>query len=144
MMPVIEVHNATIASPGSRVLFSGLNMAVSTERVALIGRNGVGKSTLLAVLAREAEVQSGRVLVRGHVHHVPQLLDVRTVRTGFAALDDHAQANVEKEWRRLSHQPFSDVMNAPGIITRWSSWRKALAPGAGTRPCRARRSAMSQ
>jgi ATPase subunit of ABC transporter with duplicated ATPase domains len=47
--------NATITAPGGRVLFAELTMQLARgERVALVGRNGVGKSTLLAHVAESA------------------------------------------------------------------------------------------
>ena len=64
MNALLEVSDATIGTPGGRPLFDGLSLRLSRERVALIGRNGVGKSTLLAVLAGAAEAQAGRVRTR--------------------------------------------------------------------------------
>ncbi len=72
--PLLEIAGATIAAPGGRPLFDGLCLRLSRERVALVGRNGVGKSTLLAVLAGDAEVQRGRVETRSKPHLVPQVL----------------------------------------------------------------------
>ena len=72
MTPLLELSDVTIVAPGGRPLFDGIRMQVGHERVALIGRNGVGKSTLLAVLAGETEPHGGRVRVRGKRHHVPR------------------------------------------------------------------------
>ncbi len=74
MNALLELSQITIVSPGNRTLFEGMNLRLGHERVALIGRNGVGKSTLLAVLAGEEEPQSGRVRVRGKPCFVPQAL----------------------------------------------------------------------
>lgn len=51
MRPLIETSELSISMPTGRPLFGGLTMRLSSERVALIGRNGVGKSTLLELLA---------------------------------------------------------------------------------------------
>lgn len=75
MRTLVHVSEARILTPGGRALFDGLNMQLSNERVALIGRNGVGKSSLLAVLAGVADVQSGRVKLHGKVHWVPQMVN---------------------------------------------------------------------
>ncbi len=72
MKTLIQVRDACITTPSGRPLFEGLNVQLSREHIALIGRNGVGKSSLLAVLAGEADVQSGRVKLHGKVHWVPQ------------------------------------------------------------------------
>ena len=72
MTPLLELSDVTIVTPAGRTLFDGIRLRIGRERVALIGRNGVGKSTLLAVLAGDAEPQAGRVRARGRPHYVPQ------------------------------------------------------------------------
>jgi ATPase subunit of ABC transporter with duplicated ATPase domains len=69
---VVEIRGATIVTPGGRTLFAGLTLGLSRERVALVGRNGVGKSMLLTVLAGDAEPERGEVAVTGRSVFVPQ------------------------------------------------------------------------
>jgi ATPase subunit of ABC transporter with duplicated ATPase domains len=80
MTAQIEVSGATICAPGGRTLFDGLTLRLSHEHVALIGRNGVGKSTLLAVLAGTGDVQAGRVRTSSAPHFVPQVLRAGSAR----------------------------------------------------------------
>jgi ATPase subunit of ABC transporter with duplicated ATPase domains len=75
----VEVSGATICAPGGRPLFDGLTLQLSREHVAIIGRNGVGKSTLLAVLAGAAEVDAGHVKTSSPPHFVPQVLRAGSV-----------------------------------------------------------------
>ena len=72
MTALLELSGVTIVTPAGRPLFDGLNMRLDRDRVALIGRNGVGKSTLLAVLAGDAEPHAGRVKARSEPWYVPQ------------------------------------------------------------------------
>jgi ATPase subunit of ABC transporter with duplicated ATPase domains len=81
MKALIEVSAATIGTPTHRPLFDRLDLCLSRERVALIGRNGVGKSTLLAVLAGEVEPQTGLVRTASRPHFVPQALSLGTTMT---------------------------------------------------------------
>jgi ATPase subunit of ABC transporter with duplicated ATPase domains len=74
MKTLVEIANATICAPGGRTLFEGLSMRLSREHVALIGHNGVGKSTLLEVLAGVREAQAGAVKTSSAPHFVPQAL----------------------------------------------------------------------
>jgi ABC transport system ATP-binding/permease protein len=47
---------------GQRLLLNGVSAGVAVgERIGVVGRNGVGKSTLLALLARTEQPDSGRV-----------------------------------------------------------------------------------
>lgn len=55
-----------------RWLFRGLNLRLDQEKVALIGRNGVGKSTLLQTLAGQARPTEGRVVGYGPLAFVSQ------------------------------------------------------------------------
>lgn len=83
MKTLVQVKDARITTPSGRPLFEGLNVQLSREHVALIGRNGVGKSSLLEVLAGEADVQSGRVKLLGKVHWVPQRVATNTALMSY-------------------------------------------------------------
>ena len=58
-------------------MFAQLDLRIEREHVALVGRNGVGKSTLLAILSGISEPDAGRVIARGPRHFVAQT-DQRT------------------------------------------------------------------
>ncbi|MDD5605305.1 MAG: ABC-F family ATP-binding cassette domain-containing protein [Dehalococcoidales bacterium] len=52
-------------SYGSRELFSGINLTIgANERIALIGANGTGKTTLFDIIAGRASPDSGQVTLR--------------------------------------------------------------------------------
>jgi len=68
----IELTNVSVKTPTGRALFEGLSLSIADEHVALVGRNGVGKSTLLALLAGSSEASTGRVTVRSKPHYLPQ------------------------------------------------------------------------
>ena len=44
---LVKVENLDVSTPGGRQLFQDLNVEISDDQVAMIGRNGVGKTTLL-------------------------------------------------------------------------------------------------
>ena len=53
-MSHIAVSNLAYAHPGGDLLFEGVSFNVAPgEHVGLVGANGVGKSTLLKILAGE-------------------------------------------------------------------------------------------
>lgn len=78
MPALLEMIEVSVTTPTGRPLFKDLNLSLGTEHVALVGRNGVGKSTLLALLAGATSPTSGRVVVRGSLHYVPQADDDTT------------------------------------------------------------------
>jgi ATP-binding cassette subfamily F protein 3 len=55
---------------GQRVLFAGVNLVLRRgERVALIGANGTGKTTLLRIITGEQEPTAGSVRLGANVHY---------------------------------------------------------------------------
>ena len=66
-MPLIKLENANLAF-GHVPLLDKANLQIDAgERVCLVGRNGVGKSTLLKVLNKTINLDDGEVW------HKPQL-----------------------------------------------------------------------
>jgi ATPase subunit of ABC transporter with duplicated ATPase domains len=75
MTVLIELTDVSFKTPSGRAIFEGLNLCAGDEHVALVGRNGVGKSTLLSILAGQLQATSGVVERRGQLHYVPQIDD---------------------------------------------------------------------
>ncbi|HNP48370.1 MAG TPA: ABC-F family ATP-binding cassette domain-containing protein [Bacteroidia bacterium] len=63
-MNLLSVENLS-KSYGEKILFNGINFGISKgEKVALIARNGTGKTTLLRILAGQDLADSGEVTLR--------------------------------------------------------------------------------
>src|ERR671914_206089 len=74
-MGYIEVANLTFSLPGGRTLFADLSFRVPSGRHgALIGANGVGKTTILRLLAGEEQAQGGAVVLDGTVAYMRQFV----------------------------------------------------------------------
>lgn len=59
--PILEVKGLSLRTPEGRPLIRQLNMVLNQDKVALIGRNGVGKTTLLKVLTGNLDPHLGQV-----------------------------------------------------------------------------------
>lgn len=81
--PYLLVENLT-KSVGSKVLFNNISFAVNKgQRIALIARNGIGKSTLLDILMGNTDYDSGKITWRKDlkVKYLPQkLMDKETMK----------------------------------------------------------------
>jgi ATPase subunit of ABC transporter with duplicated ATPase domains len=64
-MPAISLHQLSYRTPDGRTLFEHLDLGFGPLRTGLVGRNGVGKSTLLSLIAGERLPSSGTVSVDG-------------------------------------------------------------------------------
>lgn len=80
LQPSVVFVDATFAWADGSPVLDGVTTAF-TGRTGLIGRNGVGKSTLLRLIGGQLRPTSGRVVVEGDVGVLPQHLPLRTTET---------------------------------------------------------------
>ena len=93
-MGSIQVSHLGWRRPGGATLLDDVSFHVGDgERVALVGANGVGKTTLLRIIDGELRPTSGTVAIDGHVGVMRQLVGmagdrttVRELLTGLAPL----------------------------------------------------------
>ncbi len=72
-MAHIAVSDLAFAHPGGELLFEGVSFRLAPgDHAGLVGVNGVGKSTLLRVLAGELPAAEGAATAGGRVAHMPQ------------------------------------------------------------------------
>lgn len=87
-MPFLSVHDLSFRLPDGRTLFRNVDLSFGPERTGLVGHNGVGKSTLLSLLAGEATPATGAVRGEGRVALLRQIPDAgegRSVADLFGA-----------------------------------------------------------
>lgn len=72
----ITLSNLLWSTPDGRTVLSGLDLHFGKERVGLVGRNGVGKTTLLKLIAGGLSSQSGNIAINGSVGVLRQSLQV--------------------------------------------------------------------
>lgn len=79
--PIISFSDASFGYPGGPILFKNLNFGIDLDsRIAMVGPNGIGKSTILNLIAGELQPSSGTVFRSAKVriavfsqHHVDGL-----------------------------------------------------------------------
>ena len=67
MTAFITLSGLACRTPDGRALFSNLDLAIGAERIGLVGRNGVGKTSLLRLILGEAAPAAGAVSVNGTI-----------------------------------------------------------------------------
>ncbi len=124
MTTVIQTASLT-ATYGDRVLFTGLTLSLEGEKVALVGRNGMGKSTLLALLAGETSPDQGTVTRLGRVALVPQRVPDGAGSPGERRVEHLREAFASQADLLLLDEPTQDLDEAAvewllGELSRWS------------------------
>lgn len=71
---MLILQNLTYIHPGKDLLFDNINFTVSDRnKVAVVGNNGTGKSTLLKIIAGEWQPSGGLLKVDAMPYYVPQI-----------------------------------------------------------------------
>ncbi|WP_289295302.1 ABC-F family ATP-binding cassette domain-containing protein [uncultured Reyranella sp.] len=75
-MPSITLSGLAASTPDGRPLFSDIDLSFDAGRTGLVGRNGVGKTTLLRMIAGILPPQRGSLSVNGTVGLLRQTVQV--------------------------------------------------------------------
>lgn len=131
----ITLSHLTLSAPDGRVLLSNIDLSFGPERTGLVGRNGVGKTTLLGLIAGARAPQSGTISVQGRVAMLHQTVQVqpdecvvdlfgardalatlRRAEQGVASTEELADIDWTLDTRiasALARVGLSDVIDAP-------------------------------
>ncbi|NEU94949.1 ABC-F family ATP-binding cassette domain-containing protein [Bradyrhizobium uaiense] len=146
----IALSNLTLSAPDGRVLLSNIDFNFTPERTGLVGRNGVGKTTLLDLIAGRRTPQSGAVSVQGRIgmlHQTVQmapdecvidlfdarhtLAALRRAEQGLAATEELADVDWTLDTRiaaALARVGLNDVLDAPlAMLSGGQATRARLA-----------------
>jgi ATP-binding cassette subfamily F protein uup len=131
--PLIQLNNISLTF-GQNPLFSNVNLVVDrADRIALVGRNGCGKSTLMKVLAGSVEADFGsRIMSPGtNLSYMEQDPDMRNFSTlgdyASSSLTSHETYKLEAFSSGLKLNLDSPVVSASGGEKRRASLAKLLA-----------------
>ncbi|WP_425613676.1 ABC-F family ATP-binding cassette domain-containing protein [Anatilimnocola sp. NA78] len=90
MSASISLFDLAWSAPNCPPLFARLNLTFGPTRTGLVGRNGVGKTTLLKLIAGELRPQAGKVVVsgqRGFLRQTVQVDPEETIADLFGAAE---------------------------------------------------------
>jgi ATPase subunit of ABC transporter with duplicated ATPase domains len=94
----LQIYDFSYTHPNKDLLFSDINLTVNNhEKTALIGNNGVGKSTLLKIIAGELQPSNGQISVETQPYYVPQIFGQFNHLTIAQALRIEDKLNALKE-----------------------------------------------
>ncbi|MCO4294416.1 ATP-binding cassette domain-containing protein [Solitalea sp. MAHUQ-68] len=71
---MLILQNISYVHPNKDLLFVNLNLSLEhKDKIALIGNNGTGKSTLLKIIANELQPTQGQLRVESLPYYIPQI-----------------------------------------------------------------------
>jgi len=119
-MSLISLNEIRL-SFGGPLLFDDLNLQIEQgERVALIGRNGVGKTSLMKVIAGDLDIHDGKISYQKGItvthlpQEIPKNLEGKTFDIVLSGLGDRAK--LISDYYRLSRR--LDIENTPELLKR--------------------------
>lgn len=76
MSSLVAVCNISANLPDGALLFHDFSFSLlKGEKVGLVGKNGVGKSTLLRILKGELKPKKGQIITKGKISYLPQKVE---------------------------------------------------------------------
>lgn len=95
--PYLIAENLSYTLESTRVLFQGIDLSLAAEdRIALVGSNGIGKSTLLKILVSQIQPARGSVSCNGSMYYLPQISTIRASIQHESVLD--FLSAISNEW----------------------------------------------
>ncbi|MGZ2506023.1 ABC-F family ATP-binding cassette domain-containing protein [Rhizobium leguminosarum] len=142
----ITVSRLSWSRPDSVSVFANLDLSFSEERAGLVGRNGVGKTTFLKLIAGRLQPSAGTVSVQGRVAIVKQEIETGTHETIADLFDaseaiavlrraESGEASIEElteaDW--TAEQRIADALARVGLDAQPNTLLASLSGGQRTR-----------
>lgn len=100
--PYLIAENLSYELNSAQTLFQRIHLSLSAnDRVALVGSNGVGKSTLLKILAGQIRQTQGAVALNGSIYYLPQISTIRDSIQSETVLE--FLNTISNEWWEIEH-----------------------------------------
>jgi len=127
-MALISLQEITLAF-GGPLLFDNLSLHLEAgERVALLGRNGVGKTTLMKVMAGQLSIDRGKIVYQKgiQVTHLPQEVPANIQGTVFDIVLSGlgSRAKLLSDYHHVSHRLHSE--HTPELMSEFDRLQTEL------------------
>lgn len=126
---MLILQNITYIHPNKDLLFSNINLTVNNhEKTALIGNNGVGKSTLLKIIANELQPSSGQINLETDPYYIPQIFgqfnhltiaEALRIEDKLSALKEILNGNTSEENFNLLNDDWTIEDRCKEALTYW-------------------------
>jgi len=127
---MLTIQNLSYTHPDKDLLFSGINLTVNKhDKIALIGNNGVGKSTLLKIIAKKPDTPAGeQISIHTEPYYIPQIFgqfnhltmaQALRIEDKLNALKDILNGNTNEENYNLLNDDWSIEDRCKEALHHW-------------------------
>lgn len=115
-LPLLSLHDAAV-SFGGPLLFEGVTLHIRPkDRIALVGRNGAGKSTIMRLITGEQDLKAGERWIEpgttiGYMEQEPKVTDTQTV-------EDYVLSGLKKSENEDDKSYMLDIVLVPLDLRR--------------------------
>ncbi|KMQ64314.1 ABC transporter ATP-binding protein [Chryseobacterium angstadtii] len=126
---MILLQNMSYGFPGGDLLFNSTHLTIQSHtKSALVGSNGVGKSTLLKMMAQEIQPLDGNIMIKGDWYYVPQMFgsfdhltiaECLTIDKKLDALQKITAGEVDEEYFEILNDDWDIEERCQNALQHW-------------------------
>ena len=126
---MLTIQNLSYSHPNKNTLFTNLSMTVNqSDKIALIGSNGVGKSTLLKLIAKDLKPDEGQITSQVKPYYIPQIFgqfnelsiaQALQVETKLNALHEILSGSVDEKNYSLLNNDWTIEEKCQEALSHW-------------------------
>lgn len=127
---MILLHNISFGFPGGDLLFNHINLTIQSHtKSALVGSNGMGKSTLLKLIVKEIQPLDGSLSIQGDVFYVPQMFgnfnhltiaECLNIDQKLYALEKITGGEVDEQYFEILNDDWDIEERCQNALQRWN------------------------
>ena len=126
---MLTIQNLSYIHPNKDLLFNSINLTVNSgEKIALIGNNGVGKSTLLKIITGVSDPSDGILKIDTQPYYIPQIFgqynhlsiaEALGIDKKLKAFHEILNGNISEENYDLLHEDWSIEERCSKALNEW-------------------------
>jgi len=122
--PQILVNNISFYLPTGKAIFNDLTLTFLQTKTGLVGKNGIGKSTLINLILDELSPDVGSIQIEGKLSYVPQnpILSEKTTVARFLECEEKINALRRITEGSMDEKDFTDLNDEWDIEERVKKW----------------------
>lgn len=125
----VELKNINFSYDGEKKILEDINLKVNeNEKVAIIGRTGAGKTTLVNLLCRFYDLKDGEILINGENYEKYDIKSLREqigyVLQEVVIFDGNVYENINYANKKVKKEEIEEICKKLNLHRKIVSWEK--------------------